>query len=193
MPRTFRYPWRTLRTPAVLLAAALAPVIAVAALLLTSLVAEASCAGGVSLQNAVRSAPTVFVGTVTETGSGGRVATVRVDDVWRGRALASVEVVGTPDLSAAATSVDRTYSVGTQYLFVPENGGPDRFTDNTCTATQLFSAGLRSVRPAEAPGAPAAADATFPLGLVLVTAMVLAIATLCVVALRRRGQAIRPA
>lgn len=44
-----------------------------------------------------------------------------------------------------------------------------------------------------APGAPVAADATFPLGLVLTAAVVLAIATACVFTLRRRGQAIHPA
>src|ERR1700738_3643594 len=80
---------------------ALLPMIALAVLLLVPSVADASCAGPVSVQDVVRSAPTVFVGTVTDLSSSGRVATVRVDDVWRGSEIpSSVDVVGTPDLNA---------------------------------------------------------------------------------------------
>ncbi|MEO8899636.1 MAG: hypothetical protein ABI352_02190 [Candidatus Dormibacter sp.] len=158
------------------LLATLGPLVALAAVLLVPVIADASCAsGGGSEQEAIRSAPTVFVGTVTDLSNGDRVATVRVDDVWRGSAIPwSVEVVGTPDLNAAATSVDRTYSAGTKYLFVPDGGGLAHFTDNSCTPTQPYSANLSGLRPADAlgtpprpTGAPTQTGSTFPLVLVV--------------------------
>lgn len=153
----------------------LLPLIALVVLLLVPVVADASCAGPVSVQDAIRSAPTVFVGTVMDLSSGGRVATVRVDDVWRGTAIpSSVDVVGSPDLNAAATSVDRTYTNGSQYLFVPDGGGPEHFTDNNCTATQLYSGNLATMRPAGAPGPPARTDSQFPLAVVMVIVLVVA-------------------
>ncbi len=123
----------------------------------TPIAGSASCAAPIPLAVAIAAAPTVFVGTVESLSNGGRVAAVQVDDVWRGSSLPTmVQVVGTPDLNAAATSVDRTYQSGTQYLFVPTSGGPDRFQDNTCTATQPFAASLSGLRPGNAPGPPAA-------------------------------------
>jgi hypothetical protein len=56
-------------------------------------------------------AKAVFTGTVTATTFDGRQATVTTDD---GR---TVTVSGTPDLEAAATSVDRTYQTGARYEF----------------------------------------------------------------------------
>lgn len=172
--------------------AILLPLVALAVLLLIPLVADASCAGAVPVQDAIRSAPTVFVGTVTHLSSGGRVAAVRVDDVWRGSAVpSSVDVVGTPDLNAAATSVDRTYAAGSQYLFVPDGGGPENFTDNSCTATQLYSGNLGALRPAGAPGVPTRTASTLPLPLVLVGVLVvLAAGVVAVAVLRRRRQVI---
>jgi hypothetical protein len=174
--------------------AAVLPLIALAVLLLVPSVADASCAGPVSVQNAIRSAPTVFVGTVTDLSSGGRVPTVRVDDVWRGSAIpSSVDVVGSPDLNAAATSVDRTYTTGSQYLFVPDGGGPEHFTDNNCTATQLYSVSLGALRPSGAPGVPIRSASTFPLALVLVAVLlVLAGVASAVVWGRRRQRRIIP-
>ena len=49
---------------------------------------------------------------------------------------ADVQVVGTPGLNAGATTVDRYYSVGQKYLFIPFAGGEDSFQDNDCTLTQ---------------------------------------------------------
>ncbi len=172
--------------------AALAPFIALAVLALFPVMADASCAAGGSAQEAILSAPTVFIGTVTSLSNGDRVATVRVDDVWRGRAIpTAVEVVGTPDLTAAATSVDRIYSAGTQYLFVPDGGGPASFTDNSCTATQPYSASLRGLRPADAPGAPTRSaqaptqsGSTFPLVLVVMGAVLALVVTVGAVAAR---------
>lgn len=159
----------TMKRPALLATLSLLGAAVVATL--TPSIAGASCAGVVSVQDSVRSAPTVFVGTVLDVSNGGRVATVRVDDVWRGRGIAaSVDVVGSPDLNAAATSVDRTYAAGSQYLFVPDGGGPQHFSDNNCTATQIYAGTLAALRPASAPGAPVRVPSTFPLSLVLVVA-----------------------
>lgn len=117
---------------------------------------DASCAGGVSLTEAIHSAPTAFVGTVTGVSDRGRRAQVHVDDVWKGVDLpADVAVVGSPDVSAAATDVDRMFTNDRQYLFVPTSGGPQSFQDNSCTQTQPYSDALVSMRPASAPGRPA--------------------------------------
>jgi hypothetical protein len=60
----------------------------------------ASCATIPQLATALSDAPAVFVGTVTFVDHAGRVANVHVDDVWKGRVAAAVQVVGTPDLNA---------------------------------------------------------------------------------------------
>ncbi len=183
--------WRR-RAPSWLLAS-LVPSVALAVLLLPPMAAEASCAAdGASLQQTIRSAPTIFVGTVTDLASNGRVATVRVDDIWRGSTVpSSVEVVGSPDLSAAATSVDRTYVAGAQYLFVPDGGGPQSFTDNSCTATQPFTRGLGALRPSSALGAAARSASTFPLALALVVPLIVLVGAGTALLLRRRGRTAR--
>jgi hypothetical protein len=133
---------------------------ALAGLVLMPGLAAASCAPGVSVAAAVAAAGYVFVGTVTGVDNGGRVATVQVDDVWKGASVgAVVHVTGTPDLGAAATSVDRTYESGRQYLFVPSGGSRSDFQDNQCTETQAYSSSLASLRPASAPGAPVSSGA----------------------------------
>ncbi|MHB8487574.1 MAG: hypothetical protein ACYDC4_00055 [Candidatus Dormibacteria bacterium] len=109
------------------------------------------------LATAISGAPAVFVGTVISVDHAGRVASVRVQDVWKGRVSADVQVVGTPDLNAAATTVDRYYSVGQKYLFIPFGGGGNHFQDNNCTLTQAYTAGLASFRPSDAVGPPQAA------------------------------------
>jgi len=116
----------------------------------------ASCAVTPELATAISDAPAAFIGTVTSTDYAGRVATVQVEDIWRGSVMASVQVVGTPDLNAGATSVDRYYAVGQTYLFIPFAGGGNRFQDNNCTLTQAYSAGLATFRPSNAVGPPAA-------------------------------------
>ncbi len=164
----------------------------VALVLARPTVATASCAASASVQDAVRSAPFVFVGTVTGLSSGDRAASVHVDDVWRGDGITSaVEVVGTPDLNAAATSVDRTYTSDAQYLFVPDGGGPERFTDNSCTATQLYSPALAALRPASAHGAPTATGAGFPVVAVLVVGLVVLAGGGAAMALRQRTRRVR--
>jgi hypothetical protein len=185
-PTPASLPTRTARRQLRLLAPPLL-LCAMAVVALMPSVAEASCAGGVLVQDAIRSAPTVFVGTVTDLSNGGRVAAVRVDDVWRGSGIpSSVEVVGTPDLNAAATSVDRTYRAGSQYLFVPDGGGPENFTDNSCTATQLYSGSLEAMRPAGAPGVRTRVSSPFPLAVVVLAGLVALGGLVTALTLRRR-------
>ena len=94
--------------------------------------------------------PVAFVGSVVATSNGDREATVKVESIWRGPDMQTyVRVLGTPEPTAQATSVDRTYQVGRRYLFVPENASSP-FQDNICTATQVFTAGLASQAPADA-------------------------------------------
>ncbi len=183
-----RLPARWQRLWVVLMAASLVGL----ALLLRPLSVGASCAEGVSLQEAIRSSPTIFVGTVSSVSDQGRRARVHVDDVWKGINLpADVEVIGTPDLSAAATDVDRAFTTSQQYLFLPTAGGPQNFQDNSCTQTQPYSQALLSLRPSGAPGAPAS-QASSGLSPSLSAAIILAVpaAVLCAIALtvRRKGR-----
>jgi YHS domain-containing protein len=116
----------------------------------------ASCAVTPQLATAISDAPAVFVGKVTSVDHAGRVADVHVDDVWKGRVAATVQVVGTPDLNAGATSVDRYYDVGQKYLFIPFSGSGNGFQDNNCSLTQPYSAALAGFRPSNAVGLPPA-------------------------------------
>jgi hypothetical protein len=99
----------------------------------SAVVAIASAPAYASCMATPPPAKTVFTGTVTTTSHGGRQATVRTTD---GR---TVTVNGTPDLEAAATSVDRTFEKGATYEFhVLNDSSP--FEDNACTATKLIAA-----------------------------------------------------
>jgi hypothetical protein len=167
-------------------------VAAVTALALLTGRAPASCAPPASPAPAISAAPIVFVGTVTAADNGGRVATVQVSDVWKGASVGTVvRVVGTPDLGAAATSVDRTYARGEQYLFVPDGGSSTDFQDNQCTATQAYSASLAVLRPAAAPGTPAGTTygGGFPVALMVVVVVLAAVmfAGITLLTRRRRG------
>lgn len=115
----------------------------------------AGAAGGVA------AAPLQFVGTVTSTADQDRTATVHVDEVWTGQHLPPEVILrGSPDVGAAATSVDRHYHSGHQYLFVPATTSGPLYDDNSCTLTREFTSDVRALRPATvirypaAPGGP---------------------------------------
>ena len=114
-------------------------------------VAQASCFMPQPIQDELRSAPVVFVGTVIYTSNLDRNARVRVESVWRGPALpAYVDISGSPASSPfQATDVDRKYQPGQRYLFVPSSDRPP-FEDNDCTATQPYTADLAAYAPADA-------------------------------------------
>ncbi|MBF8290192.1 MAG: hypothetical protein HW391_1160 [Chloroflexi bacterium] len=96
-----------------------------------------------------QAADVVFVGTVTGVANGARWATVRVEEVWKGPDQpVDVVVRGGPE-GNTATSVDRTYNVGTRYLFAVsmEDG---TLADNSCSpTTQADAIDLAALRPAE--------------------------------------------
>jgi hypothetical protein len=118
--------------------------------------AQASCAQMPALQDAVTTAPLVFVGTVVSTSDGDRVARVSVESIWKGPDLpAYVEVHGSPASGAGtATSVDRRFRTGERDLFVLFS---DRapYQDNSCSATQPYTEALSAFAPDDArPAAP---------------------------------------
>jgi len=118
--------------------------------------AQASCAQMPSLQDAVATAPLVFVGTVVSTSDGDRVARVSVESIWKGPDLpAYVDVHGSPASGGVtATSVDRRFRVGERDLFVLVSDRPP-YQDNSCSATQPYTAGLDALAPDDArPAAP---------------------------------------
>ena len=120
--------------------------------------AAASCAPPLSLADALTNSDLVVVGTVTAARSANRIATVNVEDLWKGDADAQIEVAGGPDTLSGGTSVDRTYVVGQRYLFfilmpgVHGNAGTfgARYEDNVCTDTRPYTGDLEQLRPASA-------------------------------------------
>ncbi len=120
--------------------------------------ARASCAPPLRVPDAVAQSDVVVVGTVTATRSRGRIATVSVDELWKGKPTRGFEVYGGPAKDNMATSVDRTYVVGARYLvFAYEpaaHGNPSTFggtyEDNNCSATQPWKGSLTAYRPADA-------------------------------------------
>ena len=123
--------------------------------------AIASCVEAPTLQTSLGSAALVFVGTVTYTSDADRVAHVRVESIWRGPQLDGyVDVHGSPVSGQGSySSVDRQYSAGTRYLFVLYSANQP-LQDNSCSATQPYSAALAAYAPAEAhdPSAPSLGD-----------------------------------
>lgn len=115
--------------------------------------AVASCAGIVSLEDALLVAETVFVGSVTGLENMDRWATVRVEERWKGaRDLPdTVQVRGGPE-PGVASSVDRVFAPG-RYLFLVTRG-PGYLQDNACSATTPWTDSLSSVRPAGLSAAP---------------------------------------
>jgi len=114
--------------------------------------ASASCAVSRPLAAALKTAPVIFVGKVVFTTDQGRHASVRVLDVWRGHGIPhSVTVWGSPHVESGFTSVDRKYSRGTVYLFIPAlSRTTPPYDDNICSGTRPYTARLAKYRP---PGA----------------------------------------
>jgi hypothetical protein len=118
--------------------------------LVTAPASSASCVSIPALQDAVKSADMVFVGTVIQTSNRGTWATVRVEEVWRGPDQpASVLIKGGPG-GNAASSIDRTFEVGTKYLFFPYQDEAGGLADNSCTSTTPWGGELADLRPADA-------------------------------------------
>jgi hypothetical protein len=148
-------------------------------LLMSAAPTLASCARPIPIEEAMQSADSVFVGTVTGLSNGERWATVAVDEVWRGPDLAPiVEVHGGP-AGNAATSIDRRFAGATRYLFVLSIAD-GALSDNACSATIEWEPDLAGLRPATArpriapAPEPEAAAAFDPASLLLPGAVILA-------------------
>ena len=137
---------RPIRRPALALALSLG---AAFGLLAAPSATLASCAMIPEVQDAVKTADILFVGTVVETSNGDRWATVAVKEIWRGPDQpARVVIRGGPD-GNAATSVDRAFRVGVDYLFFPRiDSGV--LTDNACSNTTEWRGELAGLRPGDA-------------------------------------------
>lgn len=131
-----------------------------AALLAGPGAALADCLAPPPVEESIKAEDIVVVGTVTEVSNGGRWASVRVDEIWRGPDLpGNVLIKGGPDANAAS-SVDRTFETGVQYLFFPIvgtepgrdplPGEPASLLDSMCTNTQPLTAEIATLRPADA-------------------------------------------
>ena len=107
------------------------------------------CAQPLPLEKAVFS-DLVFVGRVTAIANAGRSASVEVTEVWRGDVPTPVTVNGGPDPANAGVD-DRTFELGTTYLFVPvQLDGLRQATvvDSICSSTTPWTDDLASLRPA---------------------------------------------
>ena len=114
----------------------------IGAALVSPQAAMASCAELPAVPDAFAQAEAVFSGTVETVEMGGRLATVAVDLVWKGEVADQVQVQGTDMLDPnMATSVDRSYLAGFNYVFFVTVGGVG-FVDNACTATQEATSDL---------------------------------------------------
>ena len=114
-----------------------------------------------SLEQRLKDAEIVFVGTVDSADDSGRIANVVVESVWKGQVDEHVQVQGGPGDPQAMTSVDRGFDVGTRYLFVPTKGNGQVFEDNACTDTRQWKAKFAQHAPEDAAavdGPPSTAD-----------------------------------
>lgn len=108
--------------------------------------AEASCAMLPSLSRVLATAPVVFVGKVVTTRNHSMTATVRVQDVWRGRQVPKVA-----EVDNNSSEDYRLFERSVVYLFVPEAvSRRSQYQDNACSATRRYSRALAKFRPARA-------------------------------------------
>ncbi len=121
--------------------------------------AFADCMAPPPIEEAVKTADIVLVGTVTEASNGNRWATVTVQEIWRGPDLpATLLIKGGPDANAAS-SVDRSFEAGQRYILFPYFANDTEplpgiaaggLADNSCTSTQPWDDSMAVFRPADA-------------------------------------------
>ena len=142
--------------------------------------------------NAWDGAQAVFVGTVTALDNNARSAIVHVEEVWAGPDQPGEVVVRGGPEGDMATSVDRTFSLGTQYIFAVSivEGSLE---DNACSGTTpTADVDLDAVRPADTrtPEAAPIANQGFDLASVagpgLVALLAAALLLVAVLVARRR-------
>ncbi len=112
-------------------------------------IALADCIMPPPIEEAVKTADIVFVGTVAQTANRNSWANVEVTEVWRGPDQPrSVVIKGGPE-GNAATSVDRAFEPGVTYLFFPYAHTELGLADNSCTSTTPWTDDLAALRPAD--------------------------------------------
>jgi hypothetical protein len=128
----------------VLAVAAAAPLL----LALSPAIALADCMMPPPIEEAVKLADIVFVGTVARTSNRNSWANVEVTEVWRGPDQPRAVVVKGGPPGNAATSVDRAFETGVTYLFFPYEDPDLGLADNSCTSTTPWTEDLDALRPA---------------------------------------------
>jgi hypothetical protein len=136
------------------------------AVLLTPAMALADCMMPPPVEEAVRSADIVFVGTVAQTSNRNSWASVQVTEVWRGPDQPQGLVVKGGPGGNSATSVDRSFQAGVTYLFFPYHDPALGLADNSCSSTTPWSDDLAALRPADfrAPIGEATGESGFDIG-----------------------------
>jgi hypothetical protein len=99
------------------------------------------------IEEAVKSAEILFVGTVAQTTNRNSWASVEVREVWRGPDQPQAVVVRGGPAGNAATSVDRVFEAGVTYLFFPYADAELGLADNSCTSTTAWTEDLAALRP----------------------------------------------
>ena len=118
---------------------AIAAALAVFSLVGTSTAAHAACSTPLDPQLSFRVADTVFVARVVALDDFSRLATVEVLEIWKGRDLETQVVVnGSLSTSTSVSVDDRTFVMGSTYVFVPA-GRRSPFVDGACSATALHN------------------------------------------------------
>lgn len=93
-----------------------------------------------AIEEAMEQASSVFVGEVRSTGDRDRMAEMRVIAIWKGLDLPeTVTVWGTFDEGGPVASEDARFTVGRQYLVIPENTRQP-FVATKCSATSQYRA-----------------------------------------------------
>lgn len=135
-----------------------------------------------------------IVGTVRAVADHDRVATVVVEEIWRGPDLpAEVTIRGGFATGDAFTSGDRMFQVGTRYVFdVVRDEASGDLQDNACSLTAPWSAEMAALRPADARSVAVEAssvadtpDLTGWLGILGVVGVVAVVLLLAAVGIRR--------
>lgn len=149
----------------------LVAVLVVVATVLGVPAASASCAMDErSLDEQLADATVAFVGQVRDVRHD-TTALISVEEVWIGQVPEEVTVFGGPDDPGMATSVDRTWQLGTTYLVVPRVVDGD-LHDDSCSPTRAWTEDLEGFRPAAVTAPTAVPDSEGTDGRVVALALI---------------------
>jgi hypothetical protein len=125
-----------------------AAMVAAVSVALSASPASASCAPTPSIEESLRSADLVFVGTVVELNNRNRWATFTLEEVWKGDPRTTrLDVRGAEP--GEETTVDRTFEPDMRYLVFARQGEL-HWEDNACSATREYDPSLDRFKPTSA-------------------------------------------